>query len=110
MLASLDPTRAGLFAPWQVLPFCSEDTLQLLERNVTAMPAVSDLVQAGEGPLDMVGRLLQGLEWRQVGEQVRSSNTWLSLLLPLSCLRRLLHSEVSSSRDHLRQPGLWRTD
>lgn len=45
----------------QVLPFASEETLQLLERNIAACPSVTELLQRGESPRDIAERLLGGL-------------------------------------------------
>ena len=45
----------------QVLPFASEETLQLLESNIAACPSVTELLQRGKSPRDIAERLLGGL-------------------------------------------------
>ncbi|EIE19291.1 heat shock protein 33, partial [Coccomyxa subellipsoidea C-169] len=45
----------------QVLPFASEETLELLERNIAASPSVTDLLHEGASPRDIADRLLSGL-------------------------------------------------
>lgn len=40
----------------QVLPFCSEETLQILERNLGSLPSVTQLLNEGLTAQDIVNR------------------------------------------------------
>ena len=45
----------------QVLPFCSDETLSTLERNVASLDPVSSLLADGKRPADITAALLDGL-------------------------------------------------
>jgi molecular chaperone Hsp33 len=45
----------------QVLPFCPEEALETLEANVSALPPVTEMMAAGNGPEEITARLLAGL-------------------------------------------------
>lgn len=44
----------------QVLPFCSEETLQILERNLGSLPSVTQLLNEGLTAQDIVNRYAAG--------------------------------------------------
>lgn len=48
-------------APPQVLPFCSDETLEQLEKNLSGMPSVTQLLQAGETPQSITDKILDGI-------------------------------------------------
>lgn len=45
----------------QVLPFASEETLSRLERNISGLPNVTDMLHEGLSARDITGRLFEGL-------------------------------------------------
>lgn len=45
----------------QVLPFCSEETLERLEANLAGLPSVTQLLQSGAGPREITDRILDGI-------------------------------------------------
>mmetsp|Transcript_14448 Transcript_14448/g.31295 ORF Transcript_14448/g.31295 Transcript_14448/m.31295 type:complete len:333 (+) Transcript_14448:52-1050(+) len=45
----------------QVLPFCSEETLVTLEKNLSGLPSVTQMLNSGMTPLDITNRILDGL-------------------------------------------------
>jgi hypothetical protein len=45
----------------QVLPFCSEETLEQLEKNLSSLPSVTKLLQSGATPQDITDRILDGI-------------------------------------------------
>ncbi|KAG2493784.1 hypothetical protein HYH03_008004 [Edaphochlamys debaryana] len=45
----------------QILPFCSEETLEQLEKNLTTMPSVSAMLNDGLTAADITARILAGL-------------------------------------------------
>lgn len=45
----------------QVLPFCSEETLQQLEANLSGLPSVTKLLQSGASPQDITDMILKGI-------------------------------------------------
>jgi molecular chaperone Hsp33 len=45
----------------QVLPFCSDETLEQLEKNLSTMPSVTKMLQAGDTPRDITARILEGI-------------------------------------------------
>ncbi len=45
----------------QVLPFASDETLDQLEKNITCMPAINDLLDMGASPAAITQMLLEGL-------------------------------------------------
>lgn len=50
-----------LLAPPQVLPFCSDETLEQLEKNLSGLPSVTQLMQAGCSPQDITDKILDGI-------------------------------------------------
>lgn len=47
--------------PGQVLPFCSEETLEQLEKNLSGLPSVTRMLQAGDTPQSITDRILDGI-------------------------------------------------
>lgn len=45
----------------QILPFCSDETLDQLEANLMAMPSMTQMLNAGLGPQEVTDRILAGL-------------------------------------------------
>ena len=45
----------------QVLPFCSDETLEQLEKNLGALPSVTKMLQGGMTPRDITDRILEGI-------------------------------------------------
>lgn len=45
----------------QVLPFCSDETLDQLEANLGTLPSMTQLLNAGLSPQDITERILAGL-------------------------------------------------
>ncbi|WIA20049.1 hypothetical protein OEZ85_005914 [Tetradesmus obliquus] len=45
----------------QVLPFCSDDTLDQLEQNLTGMPSMTQLLNQGLSPQEITDKILAGL-------------------------------------------------
>lgn len=45
----------------QILPFCSEETLETLERNLTTMPSVTQMLNGGMGVEEITANILEGL-------------------------------------------------
>ncbi len=45
----------------QVLPFCSDETLDQLEKNMLGMPSMTDMLNSGMTPNDITERILEGL-------------------------------------------------
>lgn len=45
----------------QVLPFCSEETLEQLEKNLSGLPSVTRMLQAGDTPQSITDRILDGI-------------------------------------------------
>ena len=56
-MLSLHCCVCGLVAP-QVLPFASEETLQVLEENLASLPAITDLLDMGMSAGQLTGALL----------------------------------------------------
>jgi molecular chaperone Hsp33 len=44
-----------------VLPFCSDETLDVLEANLGTLPSMTQLLNAGLSPQGIVERILAGL-------------------------------------------------
>ncbi|CAL8468269.1 g7809 [Coccomyxa elongata] len=55
----------------QVLPFASEETLQLLERNIAAAGSVTDMLHGGASPREIAERLLDGLGTSDGGPHIQ---------------------------------------
>jgi molecular chaperone Hsp33 len=45
----------------QVLPFCSDETLDQLEKNLTGMPSMTQLLNQGLSPQEITDKILAGL-------------------------------------------------
>lgn len=45
----------------QVLPFCSEETLSLLEANLAGIPSVTQMLNSGMTPQDITDKILNGM-------------------------------------------------
>eukprot|EP00877_Chromochloris_zofingiensis_P014061 jgi/Chrzof1/8909/Cz03g28230.t1 len=45
----------------QILPFCSDETIDQLEKNLTSLPSMTELLNSGATPLDITERILSGL-------------------------------------------------
>jgi molecular chaperone Hsp33 len=45
----------------QVLPFCSDETLDQLEQNLTGMPSMTQLLNQGLSPQEITDKILTGL-------------------------------------------------
>jgi molecular chaperone Hsp33 len=45
----------------QILPFCSDETLEQLEKNLSSLPSVTKMMQAGATPHDITERILEGI-------------------------------------------------
>ena len=45
----------------QILPFCSEETLSQLEKNITTMPSVTAMLNSGMTVRDITDKILEGL-------------------------------------------------
>jgi len=45
----------------QVLPFCSEETLEQLEKNLAGLPSVTKLLQKGLSPQEVTDLILEGI-------------------------------------------------
>ncbi|KAI8470549.1 MAG: heat shock protein Hsp33 [Monoraphidium minutum] len=45
----------------QVLPFCSEETLEQLEKNLTGLPSITKLLQSGATPQSITDLILEGI-------------------------------------------------
>ncbi|KXZ51013.1 hypothetical protein GPECTOR_14g254 [Gonium pectorale] len=45
----------------QILPFCSEETLEVLEKNLTTMPSITTMLNDGLTAADITNRILDGL-------------------------------------------------
>jgi molecular chaperone Hsp33 len=44
-----------------VLPFCSEETLEQLEKNLAGLPSVTKMLQSGMGPQAITDAILEGI-------------------------------------------------
>jgi molecular chaperone Hsp33 len=44
-----------------VLPFCSDETLDQLEKNLLSMPSATELLNAGLSPQQITDRILQDI-------------------------------------------------
>ena len=44
-----------------MLPFCSEETLEQLEKNLSGLPSVTKMLQAGLTPQDITEKILDGI-------------------------------------------------
>lgn len=53
-----------------VLPSAEEETIEVLERNLTSMPSVSELITAGKSPREIAEVIAGPLGLRELGEMV----------------------------------------
>lgn len=87
----------------QVLPFCSDETLDRLEANLTGMPSMTQLLNSGASPADITDRILDGLCSNPAGPQ--SADTIVPRYGPCesSALRdRMLRAVASLGADEVR--------
>jgi hypothetical protein len=54
----------------QVLPFCSDETLDQLEQNLTGMPSMTQLLNAGLSPEQITDKILEGLGSSRSGDSI----------------------------------------
>ena len=47
----------------QLMPGASEDTISRLEKNVSAMPSISAMIENGRTPTEIIGMVLEGIEY-----------------------------------------------
>ena len=59
----LSVKQAGGFIV-QLMPDCPEDVVAQLERNLDGIAAVTDMLERGMAPLDILERVLQGLDFK----------------------------------------------
>ena len=52
----------------QLLPFCPEEIISRLEKNIEVLPSMTELLSAGATPEDIVGRALQGMPFEVLDE------------------------------------------
>lgn len=46
----------------QLMPFAKEEVISLLEKNIAKLPSVTDMLEQGETPESMIGRVTEGLD------------------------------------------------
>ena len=70
-------TPATLHPPptTQVLPFCSDETLEALERNLSGLPSMTQMLNSGLSPQDITDRILADIG---AIAEVRGSACWLA--------------------------------
>jgi redox-regulated HSP33 family molecular chaperone len=45
----------------QVLPFCSDETLDQLEKNLVGLPSMTEMLNNGDSPQDITDRILKDI-------------------------------------------------
>lgn len=79
----------SLFVNAQVLPFCSDETLDQLEKNLTGMPSMTQLLNQGLTAQQITDRILEGLGSSSSGETIvprwAESSLFKDLVLLFAC-------------------------
>jgi molecular chaperone Hsp33 len=61
LLELTDCRLSSCAGPLQILPFCSDETLDQLEQNLMSMPSMTQLLNQGLSPQQITDKILAGL-------------------------------------------------
>ena len=54
----------------QILPFCSDETLDQLEKNLVGLPSMTIMMNNGDSPQDITDRILRDIGQMQKQETI----------------------------------------